>query len=251
MIVDCFTFFNEYDLLESRLEFLFKKVNYFVISECNMTFSGQPKRYNFIDNIDRYAYYMDRIIYLPCIASPMLGQKYWGVEHFQRNNLQRAVALLDPNDYVIMGDIDEIPSFSGIDKAIDQLDRSVAVTLVQDLYYYNLNQVAMNQWYGNVVTRAREMRQKKPQEYRDMRNTYPPITEAGWHLSHWGGVEKIREKIQASSHREMNTPQFTDTNHIQKCIDEGIDLYGRSQEQYVKTSPEQFDPFFYRLFSRE
>lgn len=37
MVYDCFTFFNEYELLELRLETLYNAVDYFVISESNKT----------------------------------------------------------------------------------------------------------------------------------------------------------------------------------------------------------------------
>ena len=39
-IYDSFLFFNELDLLEIRLELLYDKVDYFIISECDSSFSG-------------------------------------------------------------------------------------------------------------------------------------------------------------------------------------------------------------------
>lgn len=249
MIIDCFTFFNEYELLEARLEYLFKKVNYFVITESNMTFSGQPKRYNFIDNIERYSYFLDRIIYLPCVPPIGLGEAYWGIEHYQRNHLMRGISLFDPSTFVLMGDVDEIPSFDGIDRALAQLDKASAVSIQQDVHYYNLRQRGSNPWAGTVATRARSIQQKPPQEFRDMRQALPQIEKGGWHLSHWGGADRIREKLHAGSHREMNTEQYTDRQYIQQHIDEGKDLFDRPWEQYTPTRPEEFEQFFYQVFS--
>ena len=70
-IIDAFTFFNELDLLEFRLECLYPHVERFVISEANITFSGIPKAFVFEENRDRFSKYLDKIEYLkytPCVV---------------------------------------------------------------------------------------------------------------------------------------------------------------------------------------
>jgi beta-1,4-mannosyl-glycoprotein beta-1,4-N-acetylglucosaminyltransferase len=52
-IYDCFTFYNEFDLLEIRLEELYDVVDYFVIVEGNRTFQNSSKPYLFLENISR------------------------------------------------------------------------------------------------------------------------------------------------------------------------------------------------------
>ena len=54
MVYDCFMFFNELDLLEIRLNILDPYVDYFVISECDTTFSGNPKKLYYEENKDRF-----------------------------------------------------------------------------------------------------------------------------------------------------------------------------------------------------
>jgi hypothetical protein len=49
-VYDCFTFFNELDLLELRLTECYNDADYFVIAEANTTFTGVAKRYNLEDN---------------------------------------------------------------------------------------------------------------------------------------------------------------------------------------------------------
>ncbi len=39
-IYDCFTFYNEFELLELRLKLLAPYVDYFVLSEANVTLRG-------------------------------------------------------------------------------------------------------------------------------------------------------------------------------------------------------------------
>ena len=51
-VFDVFLFFNELDILELRLKMLDDVVDFFVITECDFTFSGKPKSLIFAKNID-------------------------------------------------------------------------------------------------------------------------------------------------------------------------------------------------------
>ena len=64
MIYDCFTFFNELDLLEIRLNVLKDVVDKFVLVESVKTFTGRDKELFFEKNKDRFAAFADRIIHL-------------------------------------------------------------------------------------------------------------------------------------------------------------------------------------------
>ncbi|MGH2552631.1 MAG: hypothetical protein ACRDEB_02875, partial [Chitinophagaceae bacterium] len=64
-IIDCFTFFNELDLLEFRLKLLDEQVDHFVIAESNLTHSGHPKPFYFEENKSRFGPWENKIIYIP------------------------------------------------------------------------------------------------------------------------------------------------------------------------------------------
>ena len=49
-IVDCFTFYNELDMLYYRLNLLYSHVDYFVIVEAKETHAGNPKKLYFEEN---------------------------------------------------------------------------------------------------------------------------------------------------------------------------------------------------------
>ena len=49
-IIDSFLFFQELDLLEVRLEYLYEKVDKFIILESCQTFTGGEKSFYFEDN---------------------------------------------------------------------------------------------------------------------------------------------------------------------------------------------------------
>ena len=53
-IYDTFMFFNEYDLLEIRLNTLDKVVDKFVLVESNKTFNNDDKEFNYEKNKDKY-----------------------------------------------------------------------------------------------------------------------------------------------------------------------------------------------------
>ena len=47
MLIDAFTYFNEKELVELRLKYLNPIVDYFIVIESNITFTGKEKKWNF------------------------------------------------------------------------------------------------------------------------------------------------------------------------------------------------------------
>jgi hypothetical protein len=64
MIYDCFTFFNELELLEMRLHELADVVDRFVLVEATRTHTNQPKPLFYHENRARFADFADKIIYV-------------------------------------------------------------------------------------------------------------------------------------------------------------------------------------------
>ena len=64
-VFDCFTFFNELDLLELRLKLLDEVVDHFVIAESNLTHAGREKPYHFEAAKERFVQWQHKIIYIP------------------------------------------------------------------------------------------------------------------------------------------------------------------------------------------
>ena len=71
MIFDCFTFFNELDLLDARLHELDGAVDVFVLVEARQTFQGAPKPLYFELNQARYAKFLPRIVHIVVDFPPM------------------------------------------------------------------------------------------------------------------------------------------------------------------------------------
>ena len=115
MIYDCFTFFNELDILELRLNILYKYVDKFVIVEGNKTHTGKDKDFIFEQNKNRFEKFLDKIIYIKVEDFPSLensqtsedGNK-WLYENYQRDAIMRGLTECKDDDIIITSDCDEI-----------------------------------------------------------------------------------------------------------------------------------------------
>lgn len=110
-IYDCFTFYNEVDLLKVRLDILNPYVNKFVIVELNKTHRGVDKELNFKNHIEEFEQYMDKIIYItPDNIPEYNGDGDWTIENFQRNSIMLGLEECEPDDIIMVSDLDEIPN---------------------------------------------------------------------------------------------------------------------------------------------
>ena len=80
---------------------------------------------------------------------------------------------------------------------------------------------------------------------------YPVIPRGGWHLSYFGSVEFISNKIKNFSHQEFNNE--TVLNNISKCINHGLDLFNRKDVsiQNIPISQNGYLPPKYIQFTKQ
>jgi beta-1,4-mannosyl-glycoprotein beta-1,4-N-acetylglucosaminyltransferase len=199
MIIDCFTFFNELDLLELRLEELDEVVDKFVLVEATRTQSLLPKPLYFEENKERYKKFLHKIIHVVVSDEIDNSQNLWSMENFQRNCITRGLNKfkLQDNDLVLISDLDEIPR-ADIIKKINASNIDVcSLNMVFSAYFINL--IASNRnWIGTICARAKYFKVYLPQDFRNNKDYIQPlISDAGWHFSWLGGYEKIYEKAQS------------------------------------------------------
>jgi beta-1,4-mannosyl-glycoprotein beta-1,4-N-acetylglucosaminyltransferase len=267
MIIDSFIFFNEYDILEGRLEYLYDTVDYFVLVESNLAFVGNPKPMNFMKNMSRYKKYLDKIIYSPYLANeeqfPFIklpvearnfDNNFWKIETAQRNHITYSLRLFNDTDYIIISDVDEIPSKLGIELAVGNTEANkellsgVPIIFEQILFYHNFNLLHRPDWPGSCISTVEHVLKNSPQYYRNNRWNAPRITGGGHHLSYWGSAENTSTKLKNFSHQELNTPDFTDVEIIKNKINLGIDILGRTD--YYKTDLNSIDPEIINIFDK-
>lgn len=261
MLIDCFTFNNEFDLLEGRLEYLSDVVDYFVIVEGNITFSGIPREFHYVKQLERYSKYQDKILYFPFVVNCdglNFDQKIdsftptaaaWVVEKAHRNHFMNALKLFSPDDYVIISDVDEIPSIAGINAAISHLTMDTPlISLHQKMFYYNFNKVQSAIWGGPIVSKLATVNEYTPEGIRAQRNNVPGITNGGWHLSCWMTPEEIQNKLKSFSHQEYNKEEYTDIEIIKSRMVSGVDVLGREINTFVDFDVESLPDDFKNVF---
>lgn len=246
-IFDCFTFFNELDVLEIRLAELNDVVDHFVIVEATLSFSGKPKPLVFQENAARFARYADKIIHVVVDDMPVDTTNAWDREYFQRNAIMRGLLGAAPDDIVMISDADEIPRAAVISEIMEKnLARGSIVLLLLDQFCFRMNLKAKGFVWSkgtrllekeHVVSpqevRALRVRTRKKayQKYLDplrlrleilsrFRRKLTPrfVPNAGWHFGFMGGTDAIRLKIQSYSHQELNRAELLSDSYIERRL---------------------------------
>lgn len=108
MIYDSFTFFNELDLLEIRLNVLSDVIDRFVLVEAGETHTGKGKPFFYHENLDRFKKFENRIVCVRIDRFPE-GLGPWERECFQRNAILKGLTDASDDDVILISDLDEIP----------------------------------------------------------------------------------------------------------------------------------------------
>ena len=241
-VIDCFTFYNEMDLLKYRLNLLHNIVDYFIIVESTHTHVGKEKKLFFNENKHLFENFRNKIIHIIVDDFPYknynvninihnnIHNNVWKNEQFQRNAISRGINYIEDlsqDDVIIISDLDEIPDPYTLNK-IKQGDIIVDInTLEMDFYYYNLNTRMSSKW-----SLCKIISYKKYNELNigcdDIRKTQCyNILNGGWHLSYFGDKYFIQNKIQNFAHQEFNNSNYTDLYKIENRIKQSNDLYDR------------------------
>lgn len=251
---DCFTFFNEIDLLKIRLELLQDVVDYHVIVESNLTHSGINKNYNLEDNWDSFIKWKNKLIYIR-IEQSIEGLQFekvksyspengsWVLENQQRNALQNVSDIVGDSDLVLVGDLDEVPDPEAIITLKEYLKPGYPISLSMLFHYYYMNCQNTGYeryWNGTVGCRGVDFKNNTPQEFRDKRNNYQRFSNGGYHFSFLGGVEKIRTKIKSFAHTEFNREDILSEENIVESIEKGKDVFNRPGVSYEFVDPYQY-----------
>jgi beta-1,4-mannosyl-glycoprotein beta-1,4-N-acetylglucosaminyltransferase len=255
-IIDCCTFYNELELLYYRLNLLYDVVDYFIIVESNYTHAGRCKELYYKNNFHLFKKFSDKIIHivvdLPFIYPNIDYDKneQWTNENFQRNSINNGIKqlTLDDDDLIIISDLDEIISPHKIAefKNMNIID---GVTLLCDMYYYNLNYKHKEPWTLMKLVTYKKYKETTPQKVRTELNL-PRIDKCGWHLSYFGDAKFINNKLREFGHQEYNSEYYTDISNIESKISNGEDLFGRNYVpiENIKIEDNNFLPPNYNLY---
>ena len=223
-IYDCFMFFDEEMLLDLRLNIMDKYVDKFVITEATYTHSGSAKKLIF--DIKKFSKFKDKIIYIVVDKPPpdllkidesdssnkRLSKMTINAkkrEIYQINKTQDEIVKANPEDMIIISDLDEIPNLEKIDF------RTISQKLIffrQKMFYYKLNLFHKSlPWYGSKACKKKCF--KTPEWLRSTKNKKYPVwrldilfskfkyndihfaKDGGWHFSNIRTPEDLEKKL--------------------------------------------------------
>ena len=266
MIFDCIPFFNELDILKLRMEIMNPYVDYFVLEESTVTFSGESKRMIFAENRHLFDKFKDKIRYVAVADSPMSGVTTHERDKYQKNQLIRALTDCRPDDIIIFSDVDEIPNPVTLLQVTEHFDPDKIYHLAQRMFYCFLNMeeisgnllsitgefpgVEKKQWlgtkicsFGNLpkegIVYLREVSPANPQSVR--------VSDGGWHFGYMGGdgerdvAKRIGVKVQAAAHQEYNSKRY-----LNEAVDRllcGEDIFDRNAK-FVRVEIDESYPVY-------
>ena len=255
MTYDCFSFFNELDLLEIRLNVLSDVVDRFILVESTITHTGLPKPLFYELNKDRFASFASRIVHIVVSDFPKVPngfsqrQKAWLIENVQRNAIMQGLMNADSDDVVLISDLDEIPNPEVVRKG----PSGEGIFVLQQKafsYFMNYRNYTVPVWYGTRMMRYGSL--VDPKCYANFKsceyvvdcvNDGPTpsknrfvsdssiIRDGGWHYSYLGGAHAVAKKVLAIAHVEFRAGRTEE--YVQKCIDKGMDVSGYGYRYYA------------------
>ena len=266
-IFDCFMYFDEDIVLDVRLNFLNDYVDKFVIIESEYNHRGEKREPKF--NIKKFEKFKDKIHYILKKDIPFdieeISESDNENEHYRksifnaskRENLQRNQILdglkdLEPNDWVIISDLDEIPNLENVDF---YNIKNKFLFFQQSMMYYKFNLKLDNfTWTGSRACKFKHL--KSPQWLRNIKtkkfnwwrldvlfskNKYFDIKfikDGGWHYSYLKSPEEIKFKLKSYLHHIDYDRNPLNTDEIARIIEDKKTIY----DLKVDSKEEKFNP---------
>ena len=227
-------YFDEEIVLDLRLNTLNEYVDYFVIVESSFNHKGEKRELKF--NLKKFEKFSKKIIYLvynevPHKIEPInsadhedeKSRKYifnaYLRENAQRNYIFKGLHDADPNDIILVSDVDEIPNLEKIN--FNKISEKL-IFFNQNMFYYKFNLKLPNLiWTGTKACKKKNL--LSPQWLRNIKNKKYPfyridtlfsktkytnikfIIEGGWHFTNIKTAKEIRKKLKSYlHHREFD-----------------------------------------------
>ena len=253
-IFDCFMYFDEETVLNVRLNYLNKYVDFFVIVESSFTHSGAKRELKF--DIKKFKKFENKIIYKIYDQIPnnifkitqndsddLKSHKYIENailrENGQRNYITEGISEAEEEDLILISDVDEIPNLSKID--LKKIKEKI-ILFKQDMFYYKFNlKLPHMEWTGTKGCKKKNL--ISPQWLRNIKDRKYPfyrldtlfskdkfisvkiIKKGGWHFSNIKSAEEIEHKLKSYLHHREFDAVPLETNEIKKIMDNKQAIY--------------------------
>jgi len=228
MIIDCFPFFNELDLLEVRLNELKDVVDVTVLTEATLTHMGDNKPLYFDDNKDRFSEFNIEHVIVNDYSETDISDP-WALEGYQRQCGIDFIKKMNPKptDVILLSDCDEIFRAETVKESATTDGWSCAIASMWMFYYY------MNYLYVHSAWNHPRWVKGDHIETIPLRcgSTDARFIETGWHFSYMGDVKL---KLASFCHQEYNKPPYNTTEYIESRKAAGKSLFDDSKFAIVK-----------------
>ena len=222
-IFDCFMYYDEDLILDLRLNYLNNYVDKFVIVESSYTHSGKSR--NLLFDLNKFSKFKDKINYIVLNDSPLNLEKINTTdtddkknskyilnavkrENLQRNTISKGLVSAEPEDLIIISDVDEIPN---LEQNNIKTIKNKIILFKQKFFYYKFN-LKMNDyvWHGSKACKKKNL--ISPQWLRNIKSKIYPfwridvlfskkkqrnmkfINNGGWHFSNIKTPADIQKK---------------------------------------------------------
>jgi hypothetical protein len=246
MLIDCFPYFNEKELLELRVNILRDYVDGFLIAEANRTHRGELKPYTCLQTIKELGLPFD-LIEVVHVELPSVEQAAdpWVRERGQRDSLGVYLKQLPPDTIFICSDCDEIPNpnkFNLLRSLIND-DPNLIVGLDMSMHYGRADLQLCSptgelfRWSCSTACRVGKLIELGSiTEIRSQPNRKVlGDRDGGWHFS-WMGDNKTR-KLKLKSIAEFyiwDTPEVQNLCETFNPQEGTVDMLGR--KDHILTS---------------
>jgi len=277
-VYDAFMLFNELPLLEIRLNILDQYVDYFVVSECNKTFSGLDKPFYYNENKERFKKFHHKIIHkmftdcpdqssnIPALLKQELSkddiqynkiilaidknrhlglnEHQWLRDFCQREFVKRGLVDCDDEDIVMLSDLDEIPNPEILKELFENVPNNTFLHLMMKMSQYYINVRKDERWFGTKVLRYGLLKNLESNYMRNHKNEGVQIENGGNHLTFLGGIDKIKTKISSYGHIEYANDYIF--QNLEQKINSFQDIFNRPGERYFKADLDESFPKYIR-----
>lgn len=224
---DCFTFFDELDLLEIRLNELDEVVDHFVLVEGSKTFQNNPKPHYYEQNKQRFEKFAHKIIRVEIPEDRYTGDA-WANEDMSFQSILEGLTAAHPTDIILLSALDEVPSKQTVMRI--QSEKNLPCCVGMDFHYFYLNtKYWLNNpgdliWPGTYATTFEHLNKNRIGSFVAHRKDIPKVF-GGWHFSFLGDAKNAWAKTHSYSHAENN--HFSEEFYAER-INNLEDVFGRS-----------------------
>ena len=253
-------FFDEEMLLDLRLNIMDKYVDKFVITEATYMHSGKPKKLMF--DINKFSKFKDKIIYI-AIDNPPPNlikianeekedekdlkkiENAYKREIYQIERVQDGLVEAEPNDIIIVSDLDEIPDLEKVDFASN---KKKLTFFKQKMFYYKFNLLHESlPWYGSKACKKKYF--KSPQWLRSIKNKKYSlwrmdilfsrkkynninfINDGGWHFTNMRKAEDLNKKLSNFLHHVDFETSGLKTDDLERLIKQKKVMYNHAVDK--------------------